>query len=219
MKKLYLLICIFLGIGPLKASPLLVMIDPAGHSKDTGRKLHQGYERAETYQWAEALKKGLESQLSYVRVILTRAPGDEIVDLQNASFANRRKVNLFIRLQLYPEASEKPQLHLYYHLMDPLIDGIKKTTEPFLFIPIHQAHFAALGTSKYYATQLQSFFSAPSIIKQLDCHATLGLPLKPLTGIQAPALLLELGVHHDHDWSLALEYLVQGIASLLTLPT
>lgn len=192
------------------------MIDPAGHSKDTGRKLHHGYERAETYKWAEALKGDLEKRYSDVRVVLTRAPGDEIVPLQNASFANRLKVDLFIRLQLYKEESEKPKLYLYHHVVDPLVDGTKKPTSPFAFVPVSQAHYAALKRTENYGTQLYRGLTKSGFTKQFDCHTPRGIPLKPMVGIQAPSLVLELGVHKDDHWSVTIEPFLQGIAPFLS---
>ena len=54
---------------------ITIMIDPAGHAKNTGRKLSDGYERAETLKFAEALKVTLE-ELYKAKALLTRAPGE-----------------------------------------------------------------------------------------------------------------------------------------------
>ena len=128
----------------LHAKPKLIMLDPAGHAKDTGRQLNHGYERAETYKCAETIKRGLE-RLDDVRVILSRTPGEELVPLQNASFANRFNADLVIRLSFYKENTDKAKINLYYLQIDTLDDKGESTTSP--FTPINQAHLDNIQTS------------------------------------------------------------------------
>jgi len=184
------------------------MIDPAGHAKQPGRQLHHGYERAETFKCAQALKRNLE-QHDDIRVLLTRAPGEEIVPLQNASFANRSNAALFISLQFYKETSEKPRVTLYYMMIDSILDNAKQPKETPCFVSIDQAHRHFVGQSKQYGatilhqlSSLQSWLIGPKVI---------GLPLINLHGIAAPALCVEVGLHRDDQWQDLIEPLSKGI--------
>lgn len=194
-----------------------IMIDPAGHAKHTGRQLHQGYERAETYKCAEALKSALEQRFDNVRVILTRAPGDEIVPLQNASFANRLNVDFFVRLNFYKEDTQKPQISLYHLVFDPIVDGAKRMSDSTNFIPIHQAHYANIHQSTTIATKMKYQLSQPDYLKLFDVQGVNGLPIKPLVGIQAPALTIEIGLLSDDQWNITVEPLIASFAIVLGL--
>lgn len=213
---------IYFLILALASTPLLltstpaqktVMIDPAGHAKQPGRKLYDSFERAETLKFAEALKKKIE-QKSTFRVLLTRAPGEEIVTLQNASFANRTKTDLFLTIHLYKELEEKPCLQLYHLLNDTLLDP-KKSFVPQDFVPINQAHCGYLSKtislSKSILKELKGSIGKKFTIPQ----QALGLPVKPLQGIASPALCLEVGIHKDNDWEDLVEPLAIAILQAL----
>jgi N-acetylmuramoyl-L-alanine amidase len=198
---------------PLAAPQKTVMLDPAGHAKQPGRKLFESLERAETLKCAEAIKKAIE-QASSMRVVLTRAPGDVIVPLQNASFANRSKADLFITIHLYKEIDERPSVQLYHRLNDPLLDGTK-TYGIHEAVPINQAHCLQLKKTRSLGA---------AMLKQLKdkvgglfvvANTMLGLPITALEGITCPALCLEIGVHKDNDWVDLIEPLAVAIITLL----
>jgi len=200
-----------LSIG-LHAKTKLIMLDPAGHAKDTGRQLHHGYERAETYKCAEAIKKGLE-RLDDVRVILSRAPGEELVPLQSASFANRFNADLVIRLSFYKEAAEKAKINLYYLQIDGLEDKGKSNTNP--FTPINQAHLDNIQTSINYAQKLGNALSDTAYQSLLTCVEPKGLPLKPLIGIVSPAILVEIGLPKDDQWQSLSDALISSLQKII----
>jgi N-acetylmuramoyl-L-alanine amidase len=197
----------------LQANPKLIMLDPAGHAKDTGRQLHHGYERAETYKCAEVLKRGLE-HLDDVRVILSRTPGEELVPLQNASFANRFNADLVVRLSFYKETSDKAQIHLYYLQIDPLDDKNRVGQSP--FTPINQAHIDNIQTSLNYAQKLANALSDASYQALLTCADPKGLPIKPLIGIVSPAILIEIGLPKDDQWQPLCEALISSLQKIIT---
>jgi hypothetical protein len=197
----------------------IIMIDPAGDAKNTGRHLHGSLERAETYKCALELKTSLEKQFSNVRVILTRAPGDEIVPLQNASFANRLDVDFFIRLQLYHEYAEKPKIYLYQLIFDPILDMAHHAQNQITFIPVQQAHFQNIKTTTLLTEQIKSALSTRETQISFDCYGVYGLPIKPLVGIIAPAITVEMGLLADNNWQLFISPLVEGIKIALSLNT
>ncbi len=199
------------------AHTTIIMIDPAGHAKQAGRQLYNGYERAETYKCAEALKTAIEQRFDNVHVILTRAPGDEIVPLQNASFANRLNVDFFMRLHFYKAETEKPQITLYNLVFDPIVDSAKRKNKHIDFIPIHQAHYANVRQSSTIATNLQRQLSGPDYLKLFDVQGVFGLPIKHLVGIQAPALTLEIGLLSDDQWNNMIGPLISSFAIVFGL--
>ncbi len=209
-----LLLCI-IGYQHITAKQPIIMIDPAGHAKDTGRKLSQSYERAETYACAEALKTALEARYN-TQVVLSRTPGKEIVPLQHASFANRFNVDLFIRLQFYKKNTEKPKIYIHHLVYDPLIDFIQRTPGQYTFIPVQQAHFQNIEFTENIAKTIQSHLSQTHHQKLFDCHTIMGLPIKPLIGIIAPAIMFDIGIHDDQQWQLLIDPIVESLASVIT---
>ena len=205
----------------LMPMPVTIMIDPAGHAQQTGRKLWSSFERAETLKCAEALKAAFEKYADSVRIILTRVPGQEIVSLQNASFANRlpevREGGFFLRLQCYKEDAEKPQIFIHYLELDPLIDKAQHLDQPHAFVPINQAHFHNIRRSSEIAHALKNFLESNDYPKNFDCHGAYGLPLSPLMGIMAPAILVEIGLCADNQWQLFVDPLVQGLCAALSI--
>ena len=59
---LFLFYFIFVSLGAAKHRPI-VMLDPAGHARDEGRKLRSEYERGATFRFAEELRKALEKKI------------------------------------------------------------------------------------------------------------------------------------------------------------
>ena len=189
----------------------LIMINPDGHAKYPGRKLAENYERAETYKCAETLQRMLQERYS-TRVVFTRVPGEEIVHLQNASFANRFNADLFINLHLYKEDTEKPKVYLYYLVYNSIHDFAPPITKSLSFTPIHHAHISSLGTTVTYAQAMAANLSTPSLQKQFDFAGPFGLPIKPLAGIANPALALEIGINSDQKWQDLILPLVESLS-------
>jgi hypothetical protein len=218
MKSMRMYFRLLMVLTPLSyVMPFTIMLDPAGHAQQTGRKLWSGFERAETFKCAEALKGELEEYSSETRIILTRAPGEEIVPLQNASFANRLNVDFFLRIQCIKADTAKPHLTLYYHEIDPLIDNAQHSDKPYTFTPLHQAHFRSIHRSSEIARALKNYLGSTDYQKDFDCFGVYGLPLKSLMGITIPAVVLEIGLCSDDQWKLFIDPLVQGLGTTLNL--
>src|SRR5207244_3933134 len=84
-----------------------------GDAKRIGRKIGDGFERGLTLQCAEKIKEVIEHQAPYIKIIITRMPGDTVYELQNASLSNRLNADLFINLNFYYCQETKPILFLY----------------------------------------------------------------------------------------------------------
>ena len=190
----------------------LIMIDPAGDAHHKGRLLHQSYERAITYKWAETLKKKLESDSTLV--LLTRTPGEELLPFQVPSLTNRLNVDLFIRLQCYKDQLEKPTLFIYNLVFDPVMDFIQRNTSAYSFIPLHQAHFKNIKNSCSVGKKIYQSLSHNYNNKQYEVLGPYGLPLKALVGISSPSVLLELCLaEKDTDWELLADPIATSLSN------
>lgn len=197
----------------LKGEKKVIMINPAGHAGDSGRSL-SGFERAATFRFAQELQNALERGYDS-RVVLTRVPGEKIVDFQNASFANRLNVDLFISLHLFKLDSVKPKVYVYQHVADPVGDFVSRSFPSLKMVSVLQAHQVNIFKTKNIGQHLGNIFSSVDNQKLFDFGGFYGIPLKPLCGVVAPAILIEIGVNQDDDWHVVLDAIVQGLGGLV----
>ncbi|MFH1832240.1 MAG: hypothetical protein ABH827_05585 [bacterium] len=191
-----------------------IMIDPAGDVGHPERKLSQGYERAQTLAFAEALKQALYTRYG-TTALLTRTAGEEIQPLQIASFANRLDIDFFLRIQIYKEESAKPKIFIYQRVQNPLLDFAANTYSPLDFIPLDQSHIRNINTSKLLGQHMQTVFTqTKEDKKKFDFYGPFGLPIAPLAGIIAPALLLEIGIDKDYKWQSLIDDIVDSLSFL-----
>ena len=197
-----------------KQTPFSIMLAPAGDAKHTGRQIGDSLERGLTLQFAEQLKKMLQNLYPHVRVTLSRFPGEIIYPLQNANFANRLDVNLYLSIHFYPEVKTKPRMFLYYCSCGD--DFVTKTSDLF-FCPYDQAHRINGPKTRSWSQHITQILTNDEHKKLFDFRGTHGLPFKPLIGIKAPALALEIGLQKKNDWNryiqpiaLSLGPIVQG---------
>jgi hypothetical protein len=185
----------------------IVMIDPAGHAKEPGRLLVEGYERAETFKFADRLRRELAKK-THSRIVLSRSPGEEIMPLQIPSFSNRLGTDFFLRVHMFRQENEKPQIFFYHLLFDPFIDLAKRNNDSLRLIPLRQAHFFSAHKARLCGRKMYEYLNQDSFKKYFDCFVLKGLPISPLVGITAPAILLEIGICREDKW----ESLVRPIA-------
>lgn len=196
------------------AQQKVVMINPAGDAKHPGRKLSNNYERAITFKCAEKLGKELESRYG-MKVILTRVPGDEVVPLQCASLANRSHINFFIELAFYKREAAKPKVYLMHRMLDKLTDLARRSFSPLDLIPVAFAHRVNLHTTQSYSERIAMALAQSCYQKLFDFSDLHGLPLKPLEGITAPAVLFEIGINEEDKWPSLVEPIAESLKFLL----
>ncbi|MCK5632770.1 N-acetylmuramoyl-L-alanine amidase [bacterium] len=189
-----------------------IMLDPAGDAKHTGRQIQDSLERGISLQCAQALKKALEKKYSNIRVILTRFPGETIYPLQNANFANRLAVDFYVSLNFYPETKTKPGIFLYYFSYGD--EFVTKIPDLF-FCPFDQAHRISSKTTRLWAQNIANTLQSSQYKHQFDFHDVRGLPFKPLVGVKAPAVALEIGLKEKNDWQKYIEPLVQSLETIV----
>lgn len=193
----------------LKGAKKVIMINPAGHAGEPGRSL-SGFERAATFRFVQELQSAFERGYDF-RVVLTRVPGEKIVDFQNASFANRLNVDLFVSVHLFKLDSVRPKVYVYQHVADPVGDFASRSFSALKMVSVLQSHQVSIFKTKNIGQHLAENFSSSDNQKLFDFGGFYGIPLKPLCGVVAPAILIEVGVNQDDDWHVVLDAIVQGI--------
>jgi len=198
-----------------------IMIEPAGDAQYTGRVIDDMFERGITLQCAQELKKVLESLNKNCRVVLSRFPGEIVEPLQNAAFANRLKTTLYVAINMYqlPHTTQQttdavPEINVYHYLYHPTTDFWQRNSALLTCEPYHQAHVPQSLTSHAIAHTL---FKNLKQIKPFagELKRCAGLPLKSLSGIVAPAIIIELGIPHKHAWQALMVQLAQHINQLI----
>lgn len=187
-----------------------IMIDPAGDAKHTGRLIGDTLERGISLQCAEQLKATLLQKFKSVRVILTRVPGETLQPLQNASFANRLGVDLYISLYFYHEPENPAHVTLYYYLENPIADAWHKPTNLALY-QVNQAHLLNLKTTQAWGKIILEVLHDTRCSKFFRPRGIFGIPFVPLVGIKAPAIAVEVGLKNKQDWQHIIDPLVIAI--------
>ncbi len=192
----------------------IVMLCPAGDAHDPGRKLKEGYERGQAFKFAEQLQAKL-SEFYGLRVFISRKLGQAMTPLQTALFANRLHVDFFLKIHLYKEQTAKPKLDVYQHVYNPLTDFTHQKFSSCDFIPLHLAHTINIHTSKMMGSKMVETLAGEQYSKKFDCQGLHGVPLVPLVGITAPALLLEIGINRDDKWHSLINAVSQSLGFLM----
>jgi len=192
----------------LSSYQMTLMIDPAGDAQHVGRKIDDCFERGITLQYTEQLKKGLEEEYPGIRIILTHLPGEIVQPLQNANFANRLNVNLFLSIHFYHESLPKPNLYIYYFSYG---NNLCNRTFDLCFYPYEQAYLFSKEKTAAWAQQIKEGLSQEAFCSLFDIKGPYGPPFKPLIGIKCPAIAIEAGLKQANDWQ---QYIKPLIASL-----
>lgn len=188
---------------------ITIMLDPAGDAQHIGRLLGDSLERAVTQQFVTALQERLENKYPHVRIVLTRQPGQTLQPLQNANFANRLHVDLYLSINFYQEHSQKPVLYLYNFSYND--DFITKKFD-LAFCTYDQAHLQSYSTTTAYGAMVKEYLDTQN---KFAVKGLYKLPFKPLIGITSPALAFEAGLKHKEDWVYFVEPIAQSLDAII----
>ncbi len=189
-----------------------IMLDPAGDAKNIGRSLHQNFERGATLQFAQELRRQILNQYPLVNVIISRSAGETLEKLQSASFANRLNVDLFLSLHFYKETSVKPHIFIYHYQNQ---NFFSKPQKDFLeFYPYHQAYILNFDQTKNWALSMQKWLQRADYKHYFTCMPVIGIPFKPLAGVIAPAIGLEIGLKNN-GYEMYLAPIVNSLSELV----
>ena len=177
--------------------PFILVLDPAGDSKKTGRSIGDSFERGITLQCAEKIKEVIEQQVDNVTVYITRLPGDVACEFQNASFANRLSADLFMSINFCSTTESKPHLYLYQFSYGNDFTIIQQNLS---FIPYDQAHLKNKSESETVGSFLSNQLSQQEYRGLYTLFGPFKLPIKPLMGVTSPCIAIEAELKNKNDW-------------------
>ena len=189
------------------------MLDPAGDAQHAGRKIGDYTERGAALQFSNALKENIEKTHSNVRVVLTRFPGETIQPKQNASFANRLDVDLYLSLHFFKQTTHKALLYLFFFCLDPVTDFWPDQTPELAFVKSNKIHKQSLPTSKKWTDTF--FETMQNHNKSFEVSKPLGIPFKPLHSLKAPSIGIEASLTSPEKWQQYIQPITQGISTII----
>lgn len=148
------------------------------------------------FELCQAIQAKLAAAHSQIQINLTREPGAELSRLQIASHSNQSQINLFLSLHVYQTCSPKPIVNIFYYTKQRFCSNLNFTN--LSFINYSNAYLANCDQTINWGHKMTNYLDQNK--KQLfEIEPLLGLPFKPLAGIQAPALSIEIGLKNS-DW-------------------
>ena len=190
-----------------------IMINPAGDAQHTGRNIGDSFERSITLQCAEKLKTILEQTYPGISVILTRFASEVVPELQNANFANRLNIDLFISLHFYAEQGIKPNLFVYHFSYN---NNTQKKPSDFTFYHYDHAYIFNGEKSQTWAKLFHQTLAQKPYTKLFNVHNIMSFPFKPLIGITSPALAIEASIKESSDWNMYVEPLMSALDAIIS---
>ena len=166
------------------------------------------------FQICQAIQAKLVAAHSQIIVNFTREPGEELSRIQIASSANQANTNLFLSLHVYHECSSKPKLNIYYYAKQRFSSQPDYTN--LSFINYSDAYLFNGDQTLNWGTKIANYLTQHKN-SQFEVTPLLGLPFKPLTGIQAPALGIEIGLKNS-EWRPYVAPIAEAILQCI-LPT
>jgi N-acetylmuramoyl-L-alanine amidase len=186
-----------------------IMIDPAGDARQTGRTIGSNFERGITMQCAERLAHLLKQQSSAITTVITRAPAELVPELQNANYANRLNIDLFISLHFCRTNNARPKMWIYRYAQAN--DFVAPQTG-LSFPSYDQAYLLNNKITATLAADMERMLEKSTLF---DVHGPYKLPFKPLVGIIAPAIAFEMELKDEADWQTYAEPLAHAIIHTL----
>lgn len=203
-KKLGLLLIAVFAMGCCigTTKKFTIMLSPEGDAANAGRALTDGFERGFARQLAESVKERLERN-DTLRIILSHEAGEQITQEQKANFANRLNIDLYVALGVYN--NDKPSIASYYYkteLFEPIVDN------RLALYPTTQAYIARAPQTRSLAASglISNRFST-----QFAIQKPVGIPLKQLEGIIAPAFMIEVSIAKITDLYAYIDPLIESL--------
>jgi N-acetylmuramoyl-L-alanine amidase len=194
---------------------ITIVLDPAGDAHNVGRIIDDAFERSLTYLCIQSLKQLLEKNNSILRVLITKSAGQAIESFYNANFANQLNTDIYITISCYQLHEKYNTIDIYYVLYNPITDFWHKKSSQLGFIPFDQAYLNNLTKTAHYAKIISDTLKAAGRTHNFLCSSPCGIPYKPLGGIMAPAIALELGISTKDSWSQLVPSIEQALTAIV----
>lgn len=188
-----------------------VMLNPA----QTDRIICDNTEEYLAFEICQAIQAKLTAAHSQIQVNLTREPGAELSRIQIASNSNQANINLFLSLHVYHTCSPKPTINLFYYTKQRFCSQLNNFTN-LSFINYSDAYLANCDQTINWGHKITNYLTQNKI-SQFTIEPLLGLPFKPLAGIQVPAISIEIGLKNS-AWYSCVTPIAEAILACI-LPT
>lgn len=210
------ILCICSSVTLTFQRTFTLMLDPAGDAQYPGRIIDDSFERGITLQCVEELQRVMTQRFPHVRVVLTRFPGETRQPLQNANFANRLDVDLYLSIHCYAETKPKSQLYLYYFSCN---DTFLTQPSPYSLCPYDKAHLLNVRTTKAWGAMMEKVLRSPTYEQFFMFRGLYTIPFAPLIGIKKPAIAFEIGLKQKESWKQCIEPIIASITPLIEQQT
>ncbi len=203
---------VLLVLLPFSLFSFSIMLEPAGDAKITGRCIDDSFERGIALQYTQQLKQLLEERIPGVRVAITRLPGETITEFQNAHFANRMAIDLYISINFFKEKEVIPHLYIYSYAQH---DDADFRQIDLCFYRYDQIHLYHAAQTKKWSNLFCDALNQEQYKKKLQCPRVCRLPFKPLLGIKASSIAIEIGLKNKDDWPQFIDPCFSGIVTII----
>jgi N-acetylmuramoyl-L-alanine amidase len=189
--------------------PFVILLEASGDTIHTGRSIDDSFESSITFEIAQAIKQLIIAQCPHVKVLLNRAQTETVSPLQNANFANKLDIDCYMSIHAFNETQLKPRVFIYQ--FSYLDDFIAKDTG-LSFYPFDKIYLINQKQTNAWAQQLKQTFEKNSL---WNVNGVYSFPFKPLIGIKAPAIGIEIGLKNRSEWRNYSETIVAGIETII----
>lgn len=189
--------------------PFVILLEASGDTIHPGRNVNDSFESSITFEIARTIKQMVNLQYPVAKVLINRGSTETIAPFQNANFANKLDVDCYISLHCFTETRMKPQVFIYsFNYRDDFIakdNGLS-------FYPFDKIYLINQKQTDAWAEQLKHVFEKNISWNVSGVHA---LPFKPLIGIKAPAIGIEIGLKNRSELRNYIETIVDGIIGII----
>ncbi len=180
----------------------ILFIEPTTDSCSGARTIDDKFERTITWQIAKSIAASLEETVPQWQVIVPKKIGYQNKLHSRVSYVNQLGVNFFIHLHCCKTATSQEYVSLYHYCRNPFADAIPlRTTLSFVpFQDIHRRFFNLTTRSVNFLHHQLHTLKKTNLSAQILIPTPVGLPLKNLCGINAPACMIEVGLNNSEEW-------------------
>lgn len=175
-----------------------IVLAPTGSSTTPGRKIKNNFEYILSHQFIRALQHELLEIFPTLQIRIPNECNVQLDPLQLATISNSAPANLLVKVQFYLETDIKSQVYLYRCSYGQ--EFVSRRWD-LSWCPVEQAPLINKTKTKKWITQLYSQLSTEQYKPWFTVASPIKVPLKPMLGIIAPAILVEIGLKDDAEWT------------------
>ena len=195
---------------PKPSHQTTIMLAPFGNNSIQGRSLKSNFEVTITHQFVQMLAQELETNFPEVRTRISHEKTDIIAPLQLATIANCLPADLFIQFHFYRDHESK--IFIYHCSMSN--DFLSKCWD-LSWCHADQAYLINKKNSASWGKKMAAILASTDYSTWFSVHGPYAMPLKPLIGVIAPALLIEIGMANDDDWKQMIGPMVASLKPII----